>query len=161
MAFGSSWMPPLVCCKCGKKHEGGDVFTVSPTQKVFCFKCVEPEPEAPRRPKIVCISGSTRFLDQMAIIAWEMEKKGILVIGPHLLPANYPGVQASHQAEAEGVREILDELHLRKIDLCDEVYVVNVGGYIGRSTRDELAYAEKIGRPIRWFVPDKKPVDFK
>jgi len=104
-----------------------------------------------KKAKIVCICGSTRFLDQMAIAAWEMEKRGILVVGPHLLPATYPGVKPSHQAEAEGVREILDELHLRKIDLCDQVYVVNVGGYIGESTRTELAYAKKIGKPITYM----------
>lgn len=105
-----------------------------------------------KKPKIVCICGSTRFLDEMAITAWEMEKKGVLVIGPHLLPQSYPGVQASHQAEVEGVREILDELHLRKIDICDEVYVVNPGGYIGNSTRNELKYAEKIGKPIKYMA---------
>lgn len=107
------------------------------------------------KPKIVCICGSTRFLDQMAIAAWEMEKQGILVVGPHLLPASYPGVKASHQAEAEGVRAILDELHLRKIDLCDQVYVVNVNGYIGESTRNELEYARRIGKPIKYMEPPK------
>lgn len=111
------------------------------------------EPVIPRRPKIVCICGSTRFLDTMAIAAWEMEKQGILVIGPHLLPRTYVGVRPSHQAEVEGVREVLDELHLRKIDLCDEVYVVNIGGYIGDSTRNELRYAYGIGKPIRFLEP--------
>jgi hypothetical protein len=106
--------------------------------------------------KIVCISGSTRFLDTMAIAAWEMEKQGILVIGPHLLPVSYPGVTPSHQAEVEGVRETLDELHLRKIDLCDEVYVVNVGGYIGESTTNELKYARKVGKPIRFMEPPRE-----
>lgn len=110
--------------------------------------------------KIVCISGSTRFLDQMAIAAWEMEKKGILVIGPHLLPQSYPGVKPSHQAEEEGVREILDELHLRKIDLSDEVYVVNVNGYIGQSTRNELRYAVKAGKPLAWMEPDRVDAEF-
>ncbi len=102
--------------------------------------------------KIVCICGSTRFLDDMAIAAWEMEKRGILVVGPHLLPASYPGVKPSHQAEEEGVRLILDELHLRKIDLCDEVFVVNPGGYYGDSTKNELRYARSKGKPIRFLV---------
>ncbi len=102
--------------------------------------------------KIVCICGSTRFLDEMAIAAWEMEKQGILVVGPHLLPASYAGVKPSHQAEEEGVREILDELHLRKIDLCDEVFVVNPGGYFGDSTKNELRYARSKGKPIRFLV---------
>ncbi len=112
-----------------------------------------------KKVKIVCICGSTRFIEEMAVAAWEMEKQGILVIGPHLLPANYPGVQRDHQAEAEGVREVLDELHLRKIDLCDEIYVVDPGGYIGTSTKNELEYARKQGKPIRYMVPVHLPAE--
>ena len=51
-------------------------------------------------------------------------------------------------AEAQGVAEILDELHLRKIDLSDEVWVLDVGGYIGESTSNEIAYAKSLGKPI-------------
>jgi hypothetical protein len=118
-------------------------------------------PGRKRKTRIVCISGSTRFLDQMAVAAWELEKKGVIAIGPHLLPMSYPGVRASHQAEAEGVRAVLDELHLRKIDLADLVYVVNVGGYIGESTRKELKYARKVGKPIVWREPGKIDPEFK
>jgi len=42
-----------------------------------------------------------------------------------------------------------DELHLRKIDLADEILVINPGGYIGESTRREIEYAERIGKPVR------------
>lgn len=45
----------------------------------------------------------------------------------------------------------LDELHLRKIDLCDEALILNVGGYIGESTRSELEYAKKQGKRIRFL----------
>ena len=48
---------------------------------------------------------------------------------------------------------MLDELHLRKIDLADEVYVQNVGGYIGDSTANEIAYATSKGKPIRYLEP--------
>lgn len=113
-----------------------------------------------KKPKMVCISGSTRFLDEMAVAAWEMEKQGILVVGPHLLPASYPGIKPSHQAEEEGVREILDELHLRKIDLADEVHVVNVNGYIGESTRNELRYAVRSGKPLTWRHPELADKEF-
>ena len=49
------------------------------------------------------------------------------------------------------VKQALDELHLRKIDLADEVMILNVGGYIGESTRNELNYAEKLGKPIKYL----------
>ena len=45
----------------------------------------------------------------------------------------------------------LDELHLRKIDLADEVMVLNVGGYIGDSTRREIEYANAHGKPVRYL----------
>ena len=62
---------------------------------------------------------------------------------------------ADHGAEAlgEDVVRRLDELHLRKIDLADEVLILNVGGYIGESTRRELAYARKKGKRLRFLEP--------
>ena len=50
-----------------------------------------------------------------------------------------------------GTKEILDDMHLRKIDMADEIFVINVGGYIGESTRREIAYAEKIGKKINYL----------
>jgi len=55
------------------------------------------------------------------------------------------------QAEQDSVKAKLDELHLRKIDLADEILVLNVGGYIGESTRNEIEYAKLIGRTIRYL----------
>ena len=52
-----------------------------------------------------------------------------------------------------GVKEMLDDMHLRKIDLADEIFVVNVGGYIGESTRREIAYAEKNGKKVNYLEP--------
>ena len=101
-----------------------------------------------RRPKIICICGSSRFVGQMAVKAWELEKTGVIVFSLHLLPQWYEGVQEHHQAESENVAHILDELHLRKIDLSDEVLVMNVGGYIGKRTAIEIAYAKQHQKPI-------------
>ena len=53
--------------------------------------------------------------------------------------------------EAGPEKLMLDELHLRKIDLADEVYCLNVGGYVGESTRRELDYAQRTGKPIRFL----------
>ena len=62
-----------------------------------------------------------------------------------------------HGGEALGqdVAERLDELHLRKIDLSDRVFVLNVDGYIGESTRREIEYAIAIGKPLSYLEPEK------
>ncbi len=101
-------------------------------------------------PEVVCLCGSTRFLSEMAVKAWELEKLGVIVLSMQLLPASYPGVQPDHQAEAEGVKEAMDELHLRKIDLSDRVLVIDIGGYIGNSTRREIEYAERLGKLVSY-----------
>jgi hypothetical protein len=49
----------------------------------------------------------------------------------------------------------LDQLHFRKIDLSDGIYVCNVGGYIGSSTRREIAYAEQHGKTVEFMFPDR------
>lgn len=107
------------------------------------------------KPKVVCFCGSTRFAEYFMIKRWELEKQGIITFGINILPNNYFAEGNAHGAEQEGVKHILDELHKRKIDLSDEVYVLNVGGYIGESTRNEINYAESIGKPII-YLEDKK-----
>ena len=86
---------------------------------------------------------------------WELEKQGIITLGINILPDNYFAEGNSHGAEQEGVKEILDELHKRKIDLSDEVFVLNVDGYIGESTRNEINYAIETGRPVKYLEPIK------
>lgn len=105
----------------------------------------------PARPKIVCLCGSSRFVAEMAVFAWNLEKGGVIVLSLHLLPSWYAGLEDDHQAEAEGVAEAMDELHKRKIDLADEIFVMNLGGYIGSSTRSEIAYAAAAGKPVRYL----------
>lgn len=51
---------------------------------------------------------------------------------------------------------MLDELHMRKIDLADEVLILNVGGYIGESTRRELDYAVRLGKKVRFLEPSNQ-----
>ena len=53
--------------------------------------------------------------------------------------------------EYDRVKLMLDELHKRKIDLADDVLILNVGGYIGESTRSELNYARAHGKPVRFL----------
>jgi len=103
-------------------------------------------------PKIICLCGSTRFTDQMLIKEWELSKQGFIILSWCALPDSYFGQNdKTHVADREGVKEMMDELHKRKIDLCDEVLVLNIGGYIGESTRSEIEYAQRKGKPIRYL----------
>ena len=106
--------------------------------------------------KIIVLCGSSRFCDVMAVVAWLLERdEGAITMGLHLLPAWYCAEHIpDHLAEAEGVADKMDELHLRKIDLADELFVVNVGDYIGDSTKREVEYAISRNLPIRWFTGD-------
>jgi len=103
------------------------------------------------KPKIICLCGSSRFIESFAVLSWEFEKEGAICLGLHLLPASYPTHVPDHIAEAEGVSAKMDELHLRKIDLADEIFVINVNGYIGKSTAREIAYAQKLGKTIKYL----------
>ncbi len=111
------------------------------------------------RPTVVTICGSTKFADQHAVARWEMERTGKYVcLMINYLPAAYGeaiGLKHSdHFGEQLGLKELLDELHFRKIDLSDEVYVVNVDGYIGESTTREIAYGIAAKLPVRFLEAD-------
>lgn len=104
------------------------------------------------RPEIVCLCGSTRFTGEMLIKQWELTKQGYIVLSWCALPDDYfKGEDKTHIGDQEGVKEIVDEAHLRKIDLADEVFAINVNGYIGESTRKEINYAKKMGKPIKYL----------
>lgn len=103
------------------------------------------------KPKIVCFCGSTRFAEWFMIGRWDLEKQGIITLGINILPNGYFGEGNTRGAEQENVKDILDELHFRKIDISDEVFILNVGGYIGESTRNEINYAESVGKPVRYL----------
>lgn len=107
-----------------------------------------PEPPKHARPGIVCLCGSTRFMETFFEQGWRLTLEGFIVLSVGVCKH-----AEHHGAEALGpeVAKQLDELHLRKIDLCDEVLVLNVGGYIGESTRNEIEYAERTGKPIRYL----------
>jgi len=55
-----------------------------------------------------------------------------------------------------GTKEMLDDMHKRKIDMADEIYVINVNGYIGESTNREIAYAEKTGKKVNYMEPTQE-----
>ncbi|MGA2324302.1 MAG: hypothetical protein ABSG22_10685 [Sedimentisphaerales bacterium] len=104
-------------------------------------------------PKTICLCGSTRFTEQMLILQWELTKQGAIVLSWCALPDSY--FKGPHIGDIEGVKELVDEVHKRKIDLADEVFVLNVGGYIGQSTRSEIDYAIQTGKPVGYLEKRK------
>jgi hypothetical protein len=112
----------------------------------------QPAPDAPR-PRIVCLCGSTRFKDAFDEANYQETMAGhiVLSVGFYM---HATGNKHGEQIGATPDQKVrLDELHKRKIDLADEILVLNVGGYIGDSTRSEIDYAERHGKPVRWLEP--------
>lgn len=104
------------------------------------------------RPKIVCLCGSTRFSEayQQANFYETLAGHIVLTIGCDM-HSDAELFEHYSPSELEVIKNELDELHKRKIDLADQIYVLNVGGYVGNSTRSEIVYAEAQGKEIRWL----------
>lgn len=107
-------------------------------------------------PEIVVLCGSTRFYDAFQQANYDLTMSGVIVLSVGF----YPHSKAEH-GHGEGVghnsaeKLALDELHMRKIEHADRVHVLDcpVDGvpYIGESTRREIDYAEKLGKPISYL----------
>ena len=96
--------------------------------------------------KVITICGSMRFSKEMMKISEELElKKGYAVIQCvyNVDGLKYEGFDA----------KLLDKIHRKKIEISDAIYVVNVNGYIGNSTRNEIEYAKSLGREILSLEP--------
>jgi hypothetical protein len=99
------------------------------------------------RPKIVCLCGSTKFKQDFIQTNFDLTMKGIIV----LTVGWFSHTDGQIYTPTPEVKIFLDELHKRKIDLADEVFIINKGGYIGESTRSEIEYAEKHNKPITYM----------
>jgi hypothetical protein len=110
------------------------------------------------RPTIVCLCGSTRFSAAFhdANLRETLDGKIVLTIGCDMRSDGDLFADLT-KGERQRVKELLDELHLRKIDLAAEVLILNVGGYIGESTRRELDYAIAQGKRVRFLEPEFTP----
>ena len=96
--------------------------------------------------KVITLCGSTRFKDEYLAAQKRLTLAGNIVISVGLF-----GHSGDDEVWTEGTKAMLDDMHLRKIDMADEIFVINVGGYIGESTRREIAYAAECGKIIRYL----------
>ena len=102
--------------------------------------------------KVITLCGSTRFKEEFLEAQKRLTLEGNIVISVGLF-----GHSGDNEVWTDGVKDMLDRQHLAKIDLADEIFVINVGGYIGDSTRREIAYAEFKGKSISYLESCRKP----
>lgn len=103
--------------------------------------------------KVITLCGSTRFKDAFMEAQKRLTLEGNIVISVGLF--GHSGDNEVWEGMSEDTltknKEMLDDMHKRKIDMADEIFVINVGGYIGESTRSEIAYAESQGIGVRYL----------
>lgn len=103
--------------------------------------------------KVVTLCGSTRFKDEFLEVQKQLTLKGYIVISVGLF--GHSGDNEVWDGMDEGTlsetKKMLDDMHKRKIDMADEIFVIDVDGYIGESTRSEIAYAKNADKKISYL----------
>lgn len=104
--------------------------------------------------KVITLCGSTRFKNEFIEVQKRLTLDGNIVISVGLF--GHSGDDEVWEGMSDGTvtktKEMLDDMHKRKIDMADEIFVINVGGYIGDSTKSEIEYAEKHGKIVRYLT---------
>lgn len=96
--------------------------------------------------KVITLCGSTKFKDQYLEVQKRLTLEGNIVISVGLF-----GHSGDDEVWTEGTKAMLDDMHKRKIDMADEIFVINIGGYLGESTRGEIEYAKSKGMVVRYL----------
>ena len=103
--------------------------------------------------KVITLCGSTKFKDAFLKAQKDLTLKGNIVISVGLF--GHSGDSEVWDNMDEGTltktKKMLDDMHKRKIDLADEIFVINVGGYIGESTKSEIEYAKSTGKKVNYL----------
>ena len=99
--------------------------------------------------QVITLCGSTRFKDAFMETQKRLTLEGNIVISGGLF-----GHSGDEEVWKPGTKEMLDDMHKRKIDMADAIYVINVGGYIGESTRSEIEYALRNGKKVYYLEPN-------
>ncbi len=96
--------------------------------------------------KVITLCGSTKFKEEFMNVQKELTLKGNIVISVGLF-----GHSGDDEVWTEGTKEMLDDMHKRKIDMADEIFVINKNGYIGESTKSEIEYAKKTNKKVNYL----------
>lgn len=95
---------------------------------------------------VVTLCGSTKFKEEFLQVQKELTLQGNIVISVGLF-----GHSGDNEVWEKGTKEMLDDMHKRKIDMANEIFVINKGGYIGNSTKSEIEYAQLVGKDIKYL----------
>lgn len=100
--------------------------------------------------KVITLCGSTRFKDAFMDAQEKLTLEGNIVISVGMF-----GQSGNSEVWRSSTKEMLDDMHKRKIDMADEIFVINVGGYIGSSTKSEIEYAHNTGKAVHYLEETK------
>ena len=98
--------------------------------------------------KVITLCGSTKFKDDFLREQKRLSLEGNIVISVGLF-----GHSGDDEVWSDGIKEMLDDMHKRKIDMADEIFVINTNGYIGSSTKSEIEYAIKTNKKVNYMEP--------
>lgn len=93
---------------------------------------------------IITLCGSIKFKTEFMKVQEELTLKGNIVFTPNFFSDMSNGINLEN-------KKMLDKMHRQKIDLSDEVFIINVKGYIGESTKSEIEYAKTKGKKISYL----------
>ena len=103
--------------------------------------------------KVITLCGSTKFKDDFLREQKRLTLEGNIILSVGLF--GHSGDNEVWENMDDGTltktKEMLDDMHKRKIDMADEIFVINKGGYIGSSTRSEIEYAIKTGKKVNYM----------
>ena len=102
---------------------------------------------------VITLCGSTRFKDAFFEAQKRVTLEGNIVISVGLFghSGDMEVWDGMDEGKISSTKEMLDDMHKRKIDMADSIFVINVGGYIGESTKSEIAYAVEHGKPVAYL----------
>ena len=105
--------------------------------------------------KVITLCGSTRFKDEFmeAQKCLTLEENIVISVGLFGHSGDDEVWENMDEGTLTKTKEMLDDMHKRKIDMADEIFVINVGGYIGSSTCSEIEYAKAAEKPVRYLEP--------
>ena len=96
--------------------------------------------------KVITLCGSTKFKDDFL-----KEQKRLTLEGNIVISVGMFGHSGDNEVWNDGVKDMLDDMHRRKIDMADEIFVINKNGYIGSSTKGEIEYAIQTGKKVNYL----------
>ncbi|MDP5275427.1 hypothetical protein [Chengkuizengella axinellae] len=101
--------------------------------------------------KVITLCGSTKFKEQFREAEAFLTLEGNIVISLGFFEKS-EGIKITHEQE-----KLFKDMHFRKIDMSDEIFVIDLNGYKGESTKNEIEYAKSKGKDIRYYSKHKLP----